>query len=181
MMTSLRPFEVVLGVLGFLVLSSKHIFIYNEETLVVLCFFGFLYTSVRLFGDSITESLNARSASIATELRASLAVKENLCRDLIQEQEARRSAHAAIQALQASTHSELASVQEHRHLGLAATTTQLLQQKLQALVLTQATLQEKFQARVSAGFRGSVLEEFQSSKKTLHPKLIQQSLQDLKM
>jgi len=180
-MTFSRSAELTFAILAFFVLSSKHIFIYNEETLVVFCFFGFLWTSVRMFGDSLTQSLNDRSAAIASELRASLGAKEHLLRALLDEQKARLAFQTALTALQASTFGELSSVQNHRQIALQATTLQQIQAKLTGLVREQAQASGTLQSQVSAGFRGSVVEEFQSSKKTLHPKLIQQSLQDLKI
>jgi Mitochondrial ATP synthase B chain precursor (ATP-synt_B) len=181
MMTFSRSAELTLGILACVVLSSKHIFIYNEETLVVLCFFGFLYTSVRLFGDSLTQSLNDRSATIALELRASLAAKEQFLRELLEEQKARLAFQTSMHALQAITHNELSSLQEQRQNALQATSLQQIHQKLSGLVREQLQASEKLQNQVSAGFRGSVLEEFHCSKKLLSPKLIQQSLQDLKI
>ena len=55
MMTNekLRPY--IFGFLAFCVLSSKHIIIYNEEILVALTFFAFVYFVYRYFGQTIQE------------------------------------------------------------------------------------------------------------------------------
>jgi len=169
------------ALLAFFVLSSKHILIYNEETLVVLCFFGFLIFSVRMFGDSFTNSLNERSAFIAQELRASLRAKENLLRELMGEYEKQLGFQTFFQGLNEFSHAELHALSAQRNAALHSLFSHQIQQKLKSLVLTQNALQEKLQTNFQKGFRGSVLEEFQFSKKTLKSKLIQQSLQDLKL
>jgi len=57
---------------------------------------------------------------------------------------------------------------------------QEIQQKLKTLLFSQNTFQEKLQKVIVSGFRTSVLEEFQSSKKTMKPKLLQEALRQLK-
>jgi len=44
---------LIIIVLAFFVLSSKHIIIYNEETLVLLSFIGFLIFSYNMLSDSV--------------------------------------------------------------------------------------------------------------------------------
>jgi hypothetical protein len=58
------------------VLSSKHILIYNEETLVALSFFIFVYLVHRYAGDSFGASLDSRGEEIANEMEQFLTARE---------------------------------------------------------------------------------------------------------
>ena len=71
--------------LAFCVFSSKHIIIYNEETLVALSFFLFIFFVSRYFGNTITESLNERSQVIQQELQNFLNIKEHSFQELLTE------------------------------------------------------------------------------------------------
>lgn len=71
--------NVRLYVAGFLlwcVLSSNHILIYNEETLVALSFFLFVYLVHKYAGDSIGASMDSRGQEIAAELEQYLVARE---------------------------------------------------------------------------------------------------------
>ncbi|MBJ6359879.1 hypothetical protein JFN88_00880 [Paenibacillus sp. MAHUQ-46] len=55
-------FNVVVALLVFSILSAKHIIIYNEEILVALSFFAFLYYVMISSGDSIGSFLDERGS-----------------------------------------------------------------------------------------------------------------------
>ena len=76
---------ISLDFLAFCVFSSKHIIIYNEETLVALSFFCFIFFVSRYFGNTITESLNERSNIIQQELQNFLNIKETSFKELLAE------------------------------------------------------------------------------------------------
>lgn len=63
-----KPYILLYVVLAFIVASSKHILIYNEETLVLICFFGFVYATKHYFGDTITASIQERGDTIHEQL-----------------------------------------------------------------------------------------------------------------
>jgi hypothetical protein len=67
----------------FFVCSSKQIFIYNEETLVALCFVGFMVFSFSYFGASIQEFFDQRKEMIQTELQEFSSLKENCLNNLL--------------------------------------------------------------------------------------------------
>nr|NP_042255.1 hypothetical protein [Prototheca wickerhamii]AAD12643.1 unknown [Prototheca wickerhamii] len=66
-----QPYILLYIVLAFCVASSKHILIYNEETLVLICFFGFIFAIKHSFGNTITESIQERGDTIHDELKQS--------------------------------------------------------------------------------------------------------------
>ena len=69
--------------LAFCVLSSKHILIYNEETLVAISFFAFIFFVFHYFGDTIKDSLSERSQLIQQELQNFLNLKEYSFKELL--------------------------------------------------------------------------------------------------
>ncbi len=166
--------------LAFFVLSSKHIFIYNEETLVLISFIGFVLFSYRMLSESIENSFNQRSEAIFSELQNSLRFKENLLKELLEEHKKQLSLNTFFHSLNEFSSQELSLISSQRQKALQSVFSQQVHQKLKSLFLSQNATQEKLQNAFKNGFRGSVLEEFQFSKKTLKPKLIQQALSQLK-
>lgn len=71
MKSTFKPYVLLYIVLAFIVASSKHLLIYNEETLVVICFFGFIYSIKHYFGDTITASIQERGDTIHEQLEQS--------------------------------------------------------------------------------------------------------------
>lgn len=65
------------------VLSSKHILIYNEETLVAISFFLFVYLTYKYAGDSIGASMDSRGEEIASELEQYLVSREAALKALV--------------------------------------------------------------------------------------------------
>lgn len=64
------------------VLSSKHILLYNEETLVALSFFLFVYLTHTYAGDAIGDALDSRGRDIAQELQHYMYVRGESLRAL---------------------------------------------------------------------------------------------------
>lgn len=62
----------------FLVCSSKHLLIYNEELLILASFLVFVGTSAHTMGDTVAATLQARRDAIQHELRAFLVTKETM-------------------------------------------------------------------------------------------------------
>ena len=79
----IRPY--IFGFLVFCVFSSKNIIIYNEETLVALSFFAFIFFVFRYFGDTIKQSLDERSEGIKVELQNFLHLKAQSLKQLYKE------------------------------------------------------------------------------------------------
>ena len=78
----LRPY--IFAFLAFCVLSSKHIIIYNEEILVAITFFAFVYFVYRYFGQTIQESLDERSQGIRQELESFFVLKKTALEEVVQ-------------------------------------------------------------------------------------------------
>ncbi len=68
--------KYLFALLAFAVLSSKHILIYNEETLVALSFLAFVLYVYFSFGDRIKEALNERAEGIRIQFENSLLLTE---------------------------------------------------------------------------------------------------------
>jgi hypothetical protein len=61
--------------LALATLSARHIVIYNEETIVVLCFFAFVLCVAHYYGQAIGESLQERGTAIQDALLGFAGVK----------------------------------------------------------------------------------------------------------
>ncbi len=170
----------IILVLAFFVLSSKHIIIYNEETLVLLSFIGFLIFSYNMLSDSVENSLNERSLAIYNELQNSFQLKEQFLKELLEEHKKQLSLKNLLNKFHQFSSSEILDMNNQRQKALNNIFAQEIQQKLKTLLFSQNTFQEKLQRVIVSGFRASVLEEFQSSKKTMKPKLLQEALRQLK-
>jgi len=156
---------LIIIVLAFFVLSSKHIIIYNEETLVLLSFIGFLIFSYNMLSDSVESSLNERSLAIYNELQNSVQLKEQFLKELLEEHKKQLSLKNLLNKFHQFSSSEILEMNNQRQKALNNIFAQEIQQKLKTLLFSQNTFQEKLQKVIVSGFRTSVLEEFQSSKK----------------
>jgi hypothetical protein len=172
---------LVMILLAFFVLSSKHIIIYNEETLVLISFIGFILLSYNMLSDTIENSLNERSLAIYNELQNSFQLKEEFLKELLEEHKKQLSLKSILNTFNQFSSHEIVQMNNQRQKALTHVFSQEVQQKLKTLLLSQNTLQEKLQKVIASGFRASVLEEFQFSKKTMKPKLLQEALRQLKI
>ena len=172
---------LVMGLLAFFVLSSKHIIIYNEETLVLISFIGFVLFSYSMLSEQVENSLNERSLAIANELQNSLMLKEQFKKELLNEHKKQLSLKNLLNTFHKFSHNEIVQMNTQRQKALNNVFCQEVQQKFKTLLLSQNTQQDKLQKIIADGFRDSVLEEFQFSKKVMKPKLLQEALQQLKV
>jgi F0F1-type ATP synthase membrane subunit b/b' len=83
------------------VLSSKHILIYNEETLVALSFFLFVYLTYKYAGDSIGASMDSRGQEIAAELEQFLVAREEALLNLSEAHKATSNLNTHVSSLAA--------------------------------------------------------------------------------
>jgi hypothetical protein len=182
LITSENLSSLSVALLIFFVLSSKHIIIYNEETLVVLCFFGFIATCQMMFSESIQSSLNERSQAIQLELLNSVNLKEQLVQNLIEEHSKQLVIQTTIRGLGQFSLNEIAQISSQREKALQSLFTNEINQKLKTLsnLGSAGPMGGKIQSAISLGFRGVVLEEFHRSKKTLKTQFVQQAVNALK-
>jgi Ca2+/Na+ antiporter len=184
-LSSMRSSENMsfLGILAlaFFVLSSKHIIIYNEETLVLLSFFCFLVFCYTNLNESVESSLNARSDAIQTELQNFLILKENLINELIEEHKKQISSSQILENLAQFSQNEIGQIQKLRESALQSLWIDLIHQKLHILSEfgNQGPFAQKFQYAIAASFRSAIQEAFQRQANELSPKLIQQAVAGL--
>lgn len=167
--------------LAFFVLSSKHIIIYNEETLVLLSFFCFTIFCYLTLSESVESTLNARSEAIQTELQNFLILKENLIHELIEEHKKQISSSQILENLAQFSQQEILQIQKLRESALQSLWTDLIHQKLRTLSEFghQGPFAQKFQFAIAASFRTAIQEAFQRQTAELSPKLIQQAVAGL--
>jgi hypothetical protein len=151
--------------LAFCVLSSKNIIIYNEETLVALSFFCFLFFVSHYFGTTLKNSLNERSQIIQQELQNFLYIKENSFKELFAEHEKVLGLLPALKTLGVFTSNELLPLNSKGEKALKNVFINQLHMKLKTLVFSKMMLQQKLQYYLSENILAYVLFSGQQVKK----------------
>lgn len=146
--------------LGFAVLSSKNILIYNEETLVALSFFCFIFFVLHYFGNTIKDSLNERSQVIREELQNFLILKENSFQELLNQHKKVSGLLKAMGVLNTFTKNELSVLNNHGEKALKNMFSFRIQSKLKTLVFSKLMVQQKLQFLLSEKIISNVLVTF---------------------
>lgn len=159
----IRPY--IFAFLAFCVFSSKNIIIYNEETLVAASFLAFIVFISHYFGTTIKDSLNERSNAITIELQNFCTLKEESLSQLRQEHVKVSTLNTPLTNLAQFTSRELSIATSRGEKALNSIFSHQMIQKLKTLSASKMTIQQKLQEYMAATFFGSVLIEFQRSKK----------------
>lgn len=146
--------------LAFSVLSSKNILIYNEETLVALSFFCFIFFVLHYFGNTIKESLNERSQVIREELQNFLILKENSFQELLSQHQKVSGLLKAMGVLNTFTKKELNVLNTNGEKALKNMFSSRIQSKLKTLVFSKLMVQQKLQYLLSEKILSNVLVAF---------------------
>lgn len=153
--------------LVFCVMSSKHIIIYNEETLVALSFFSFIFFVYHYYANVFAESLDERSTTISTELQNFLHDKQLYISESIGEYKKILQIQPILHSVQMFTLSQLSTANAYTQKAFSSVVTLQIRQKLKTLSSSKSTLQQKLQQYISETIFPSVLLKIQSVKKTL--------------
>ena len=143
--------------LTFCVLSSKNIIIYNEETLVALSFFCFIFFISKYFGNTIQDSLNERSQVIQQELQNFLNIKFLSFQELLKQHQKISNVVITMKTLDNFTTKEIVSFKDNGTKILRNIVTHQIQQKLKALGLSKLMVQQKLQFSLSENILSNVL------------------------
>lgn len=146
--------------LAFAVLSSKNILIYNEETLVALSFFCFLFFVLHYFGNTIKESLNERSQVIREELQNFVILKEKGFQELLHQHQKTSGLAKALGVLNTFTKNELNTLNANGEKALKNMWNSRIQNKLKTLAFSKLMLQQKLQLLLSEKIISNVLVAF---------------------
>ena len=149
--------------LAFCVLSSKHILIYNEETLVLLSFVAFLFFISHYYGNTIKESLNERSLVIKGEREDFIVRKEKSLQELLQEYQKLLAVKENLQPLSGFTNQQLNLAGKSGYLRLDLAFSQQLNEKLSALLGSKTNLQQRLQQVMAANLLDLVLVQLSRS------------------
>lgn len=156
----IRPY--IFGFLIFCVFSSKNIIIYNEETLVALSFFAFIFFVFRYFGDTIKISFDERSESIKAELQNFLSLKADSLKQLYKEHQKVYTLTATLDTVKYFTVKEL---KKQRSLGLNKVFSDQIKQKLNTLSESKMSLYQELQQLIAQNILSAVLVKTSSLKK----------------
>jgi hypothetical protein len=146
--------------LAFSVLSSKNILIYNEETLVALSFFCFVFFVLHYFGNTIKESLNERSQVIREELQNFIILKENSIQEVLNQHQKVSGLLKALDALNTFTKNELNQLNNNGEKALKNLFSSRIQIKLKTIAFSKLMVQQKLQYLLSEKILSNVLVAF---------------------
>lgn len=146
--------------LAFSVLSSKNILIYNEETLVALSFFCFIFFVLHYFGNTIKDSLNERSQVIREELQNFLIIKEKSFQELLTQHQKVSGLVKALGVLNTFTKTELNALNKNGEKALNNLFSSRIQTKLKTLAFSKLMLQQTLQFLLSEIILSNVLVAF---------------------
>ena len=176
----IRPY--IFGFLVFCVFSSKNIIIYNEETLVALSFFAFIFFVFRYFGDTIKQSLDERSEGIKVELQNFLHLKADSLKQLYKEHQKVTGLTTTLNTVKQFTVSELKRATNLGKGGFNRVFSDQIKQKLNTLSSSKSSLYQELQQLIAQNILSAVLVKVSSLKKKgkknnlLNSKSIKQSL-----
>nr|YP_010470427.1 ATP synthase F0 subunit b [Tetraselmis marina]UVF37915.1 ATP synthase F0 subunit b [Tetraselmis marina] len=163
---------LVLLFLFFSLITSNHFLIFNEETVVAICFISFIAFSFQFFGQSVQESLDERNIAIKTELNQALVLEQKYCQEIMYEHKAPIKKMGAFILM--AKHILSAKLQWYRHFRQQSLTT-FFEQSLKKLVdtklnfrvrqmnLSKKVFEEKWLHLMASEFEASVLSEFQTT------------------
>ena len=146
--------------LAFAVLSSKNILIYNEETLVALSFFCFIFFVLHYFGNTIKDSLNERSQVIGEELQNFLILQENSFQEVLTLHQKVSGLLKVLGVLNAFTKNELNALNISGDKELKNMFHLRIQNKLKTLAFSKLMMQQKLQYLLSEKILSTVLVAF---------------------
>ena len=170
----------IFGFLAFIVLSSKNIIIYNEETLVALSFLAFVYFVYQYLGITVRDSLNERSAGIQVELQNFLTFKKTSLQEIFKEHQKVLNLNAALQNVCAFTKKELMSAGLGVKQGCNSYLNLQIEQQLTTLYLSKTPLQQKLQQLMAKNLFSSVLLKLEQKKSNTGAKKKGNSLSNIK-
>lgn len=159
----IRPY--IFGFLLFCVFTSKNIIIYNEETLVALSFFAFIFFVFRYFGDTIKQSLDERSEGIKVELQNFLHLKAESLKQLYKEHQKVASLTNTLNTVKQFTISELKQATNLGKGGLNKVLKDQIKQKLNTLSSGKVSLYQELQQLIAVNILSAVLVKISVLKK----------------
>ena len=159
----IRPY--IFGFLIFCVFTSKNIIIYNEETLVALSFFAFIFFVFRYFGDTIKQSLDERSEGIKIELQNFLHLKADSLKQLYKEHHKVTALTTTLSTVKQFTVSELKQATNLGKGGLKKVFSDQIKQKLNTLSSSKVSLYQELQQLIAQNILSAVLVKISSLKK----------------
>jgi hypothetical protein len=150
----------IFAFLAFCVASSKHIIIYNEETLVACSFFLFVFFVARSFGKTVTESLNERGESIQAELQNFLQLKHQSLEQAKTLHQRVSQVGTLVSQLEASTVHQLANWQRGGAQAVRGDVIAHMEHKLKTLSMSGYAIQNTLQQVLADHVRTGVLYTF---------------------
>lgn len=174
-----RALWIVIGILAFSLLSSRHIIIYNEEILVALNFFAFVWFTAHYYGQQIQDALDLRSRDIAQSLQNYIQARSDFLELCKQEYEKQLDFHTQIYELGRISSQEIRLAAVQGELRLTQSLPALVAPKLQYFATRQQTAQQELQQKIALYLCDQILEHYRSASPAVRSSLIGQSIRRL--
>ena len=159
----IRPY--IFGFLLFCVFTSKNIIIYNEETLVALSFFAFIFFVFRYFGDTIKQFFDERSEGIKVELQNFYNLKAESLKQLYKEHQKVASLTNTLNTVKQFTISDLKQAANLGKTSLNQVLKNQIKQKLNTLCSGKVSLYQELQQLIAVNILSAVLVKISVLKK----------------
>lgn len=144
------------------VFTSKEILLYNEETLVLICFILFVMFAYKNISDSFVAMFQERSDKIYKDLDYYYGIQEDLLKSLVSYHERQADIHDEVQSISTFSKSEIERIVSSRQAYLEHEIANQLRSKLDSVVLKEQSIMREIQADLSAWLADSVSKEFRT-------------------
>lgn len=178
----IRPY--IFGFLLFCVFTSKNIIIYNEETLVALSFFGFIFFVANYFGNTLKQSLDEKSEGIKYELQNLLSLRALSLKQLYKEHQRVYGLTTTLSAVKQFAVDQLKQKKKEGKGSLKRVFSDQIKQRLNTLSSSKGDLYQQLQQIIGANIQKAVLVKISRVKQSpshnlLNSKRVKQSVHSL--
>ena len=170
---------LVMSILTFSVLSSKHIIIYNEEILVALNFFAFVWFTAHYYGQDIQTALDQRGIEASQGLRTYITTRGDFLQLCKQEYEKQLNFANQIRTLSNFSTQEMMQAAIRGETCLNQTIPGLVLPKLQYFSSIQTNAQQDLQRQIALHFCQGITETYRSAPITVRISLVTQAIRKL--
>lgn len=146
--------------LVIVVFTSKEILLYNEETLVLICFILFIMFAYKNISDSVVEMFKERSDKIYKDLDYYYGIQAELLESLVSYHERQVTIYDEVHSISSFSKSEIERIVSSRQAYLEYEIANQLKSKLNNIVVKEQSIMREIQSDLTTWLADSVSNEF---------------------